>query len=79
MTAAEAAAAIVAPINRRFQPSSKGKKGSLQLPARIWTGGGVLKYLLYGFVQQWIAPWLFTERMLPKMFGLTELKRLTEL
>ena len=78
MTAAEAAAAIVAPINRRFQPSSKGK-GSLQLPARIWTGGGVLKYLLYGFVQQWIAPWLFTERMLPKMFGLTELKRLTEL
>ena len=79
MTAADAAAAIAAPINRRFQPVSKGRQGYRSLPARIWTGGGVMTYLLYGFLQQWVVPWYFTDRMLPQMFGLTELKSLVEL
>lgn len=78
MLAEEAAAAIVAKLNPRFQPDRKGRRGARSLPARIWTGGCVLKYLLYGFLQQWLAPGLFTDRLLPKIFGLKELKSLVE-
>lgn len=38
----------------------------------------MLKYLLYGFLQQWVAPWLLTDNLLPKMFGLKELKSIVE-
>lgn len=78
MRAEEAAAAIAAPLHRGFQPASKGRRGARPLPARIWTGGAVLKYLLYGFLQQWLAPGLFTDKLLPKMFGLKHLKSLVE-
>ena len=75
MTAQEAAADIATVLNRRFQPDSRGRQqpGGVSLPARIRTGGGWLKYLLLGFLQQWLAPWLLTDRLLPKRFGLVQL------
>ena len=39
----------------------------------MMTGGTVRKFLLYGFVQQWLWPAYFTDHLLPKMFGLADL------
>ncbi len=39
------------------------------------TGGSVRKLVLFGFVQQWLWPALFTDRLLPKMFGLIDLMK----